>query len=122
MLIFTLISYFLTAIILILGSLPMVLGKVKPNPWYGVRLPETMDDPELWYKANKYGGILLLIVGILILIATLATYFVPRISPLVYSEVTGGVTTFGILIAAYLIFRFVQVNKQKPEENEPPSK
>jgi uncharacterized membrane protein len=107
----TLITYTLTALVLIFASLPLVQGKVKPNPWYGVRLPETMDNPELWYKANKYGGQLMTIVGLLILAATIGAYFAPHISMLTYVEICGGVTTFGVLIAAFVIYRFVQKNK-----------
>jgi len=108
---FTLISYTLTAFVLIFASLPLVQGKVGPNPWYGVRLPETMDNKDLWYKANKYGGTLMLAVGVLILAVTLGLYFVPHIAALTYQESAGTVTTFGILIAAFLIYRFVQKNK-----------
>ena len=40
---------------------PMILGKVPPNPWLGLRTRKTMSSQALWYKANRTGGIYLMI-------------------------------------------------------------
>lgn len=40
---------------------PMILGKVPPNPWVGFRTRKTMSSQALWYKANRTGGIYLMI-------------------------------------------------------------
>jgi SdpI/YfhL protein family len=42
--------------VLILASVPLVLGLVPPNRWYGFRLPGARLDPELWYEVNSLGG------------------------------------------------------------------
>ena len=42
--------------ILILASIPLVLGLVPPNRWYGIRLPDASRFPSLWYEINSLGG------------------------------------------------------------------
>jgi uncharacterized membrane protein len=43
----------------VLIAIPMILGWVRPNPWYGVRTRKTRSSPEIWYRANRVGGIYL---------------------------------------------------------------
>ncbi len=51
----------------LLISIPLVLGWVKPNPWYGVRTRKTRSSPEIWYRANRMGGICLIVATLLAL-------------------------------------------------------
>ena len=52
-------------VIVILLSIPLVLGKVRPNPLYGFRTPKTMSSPDIWYPANKAAGILMIVAAML---------------------------------------------------------
>ena len=36
--------------------LPLRLGKVAPNRWYGFRLGALTADPSRWYRVNAYGA------------------------------------------------------------------
>ncbi len=47
-------------------SLPLALGKVGPNPWYGVRLPKAAVSRENWDKLNRYGGRWLVVYSALV--------------------------------------------------------
>jgi len=38
--------------VLCLISLPLILGMVGPNPFYGLRVKRTLDDPDVWYPAK----------------------------------------------------------------------
>ena len=42
-------SIFLTEI-----TLPLIARKIKPNPFYGFRVQQTLEDPEVWYEINQY--------------------------------------------------------------------
>ena len=42
-----------------------------PNPFYGFRFPSTLNDRAVWYSANAYGGRLLLIYGLVMVVAAL---------------------------------------------------
>jgi uncharacterized membrane protein len=43
-------------IIMAAMALPMVFGKVPPNPIYGFRTPKTLSSPDIWYQANRIAG------------------------------------------------------------------
>ena len=43
-------------LLILMLSLPMILGKVPPNGAYGFRTPKTMSSPEVWYPANRAAG------------------------------------------------------------------
>ncbi len=44
-------------------SVPMVLGKVPPNRFYGFRTPRTLASPDVWYPANRASGIYMIVAG-----------------------------------------------------------
>jgi len=46
-------------------SLPLILGRVRPNPVYGFRTPRTLSSPEIWYPANAYAGRALFIASVI---------------------------------------------------------
>jgi uncharacterized membrane protein len=51
----------------LLVSIPLILGWVKPNPWYGVRTRKTRSSPGIWYRANRMGGICLALATLIAL-------------------------------------------------------
>jgi uncharacterized membrane protein len=40
-----------------LGCLPLALGVVPPNGWYGFRTPRSVTDERVWYPVNRQLGI-----------------------------------------------------------------
>lgn len=56
---------YVVPVVLILLSIPMVLGKVPPNKLYGFRTPKTLSSPDVWYPANKVSGVLMILAGAL---------------------------------------------------------
>jgi len=50
-------------VIIIVLSIPMILGKVPRNSLYGFRTAYTLSSDEEWYRANKISGIALLVAG-----------------------------------------------------------
>ena len=52
-----------SSLILIAVGLPMALGKVPPNPIYGVRLPVTFRSRAAWDAANTHYGWWLIAAG-----------------------------------------------------------
>lgn len=67
-------------ILLALISLPLIVGKVKPNPWYGFRVPTTLKNPEIWYAVNKHFAQRQLVVALIEIFAAMGLYFWPNIS------------------------------------------
>lgn len=44
-------------------SVPLILRKVPPNPFYGLRTRRTFSSRRIWYAANRIAGIWLTIAG-----------------------------------------------------------
>jgi hypothetical protein len=96
-----------TSLLLIVLAIPMIRERVKPNGWYGFRIPLTMNDPEIWYPVNKLAGkwllgyaILLLLVslGLPVLLAALGYPLDSDRAVTVYSLVVAGYAIGGILV------------------------
>jgi uncharacterized membrane protein len=105
--------FFITGILLIVISIPMIRGKVKPNHWYGFRIRATLDNPDIWYPANAYAGKWLLVYGIA---QAAAAVLVPIIWPTLsvddYAIVLTVVLMVGLLIVFIASMRFVNSLKK----------
>jgi SdpI/YfhL protein family len=47
---------YILPLVTILTAIPMALGVVPPNRFYGFRTPQTLSSPEVWYPANRASG------------------------------------------------------------------
>lgn len=72
--------YVVGGLFLALISLPLIAGKVKPNPFYGFRVSQTLESPDLWYATNKYFAKRLCAVGLIFSLFSIGLYFWPGIS------------------------------------------
>lgn len=45
-------------------AIPLILGVVPRNWFYGLRTRRTLESDALWYPANRFGGWILLAVGV----------------------------------------------------------
>jgi hypothetical protein len=61
-------------------SIPLIRRKIPPNGLYGFRIRKTMENPDIWYPANRYAGKWLFGSGICISLAAIALRFVPGFS------------------------------------------
>ncbi len=99
-----LVMYVFCGLLLIVLAIPMLRGKVPPNPWYGFRVPSTLSDPTRWYKANRYAGRWLLLTGIITVAAAVALYFVPGLSVDTYAWLM--LAVFGVPFVLMIISSF----------------
>jgi len=90
-------------------ALPLMLRRVKPNCWYGFRTRKTLGDERIWYEANAYTGRLLLWLGTLGILATVALYFVPGFcaNPEAYVQTMTLLTVGGLGVLLLLSFRYL---------------
>jgi hypothetical protein len=59
----TLIAYVLPGLAVVFG-IPMALGLVPPNRFYGYRTRKTLSSLDVWYRANRVSGWSMLVAGI----------------------------------------------------------
>lgn len=86
------------SLIMIGLGIPFTQRKIGPNGIAGIRIPATMNDPEVWYDANAYGGRLMVWIGVVTGLSTLL-YFVPGVG----SELYMGLLTIGILVTSMFL-------------------
>jgi hypothetical protein len=87
-----------SGLILVGLSIPLIMGKIGPNPWYGFRVKRTLSDPAVWYAVNAYSAKWLLAVGIVNVVAAVVLYFVPEIDVAVYASSCGVIAVAGLAV------------------------
>ena len=75
-----LVLYVAIGLLLILVAIPLIRKKIKPNHLYGFRVPQTLNDPEVWYATNAFAGKRMIAAGICTVLAALGFYLVPGIT------------------------------------------
>jgi len=94
-----------TAVLIIALAIPLVLQKVPPNRWYGVRLKQSLASRDHWYRINYAGGWYLIYWATVLFIASL--WMVIR-QPVFSQDVTMlfGLLPLVVLAAAWQTWRF----------------
>ena len=95
--------------VLSLISLPLILGKIGPNPWYGLRVRKTLDDPRVWYLANRYASWWLLATGALLIVAAPGVYVLfPAFDIATYGLVCLGIVVAGLIVSLVQSIRYLR--------------
>jgi uncharacterized membrane protein len=55
--------YAIPGVAMILLAIPLMLRRIPPNPLYGLRVPATYKDEQVWYDANAASGRDLAVLG-----------------------------------------------------------
>jgi hypothetical protein len=72
-------------------------GGYAPNPWYGLRVPATFADPQVWYDANALAGRDLMVFGAGLAVVSLALPRVVSLSETAYGGVCAALLGLGAL-------------------------
>jgi uncharacterized membrane protein len=59
------IPYLVPCGIIAVASVPLILGVVPPNDFYGFRTRRTLASSELWFRANRFAGVALFIAALI---------------------------------------------------------
>ncbi len=70
----SLIIIFFTGILFAILAIPLIKRKIKINHWYGIRLPQTMQNESIWLDVNSIIGKYIFLFGIITSILSL--YFI----------------------------------------------
>jgi tetratricopeptide (TPR) repeat protein len=91
-----------------LSGIPFILERVPPNPWSGFRVQATLENPAVWYRANRFLGKCLLGFGLFVMVTAVGLSFIPRINPVVYLFSIVGALIMGTNALVILCFLFLQ--------------
>jgi uncharacterized membrane protein len=91
-------------LLVIAVSVPLILGKVPRNHWYGFRTPKTLSSDSVWYPANRIGGKYLCTAALIELVAFAVGF---AFWPAQMRHLGGVITTVPMLLA--IVFWFVAI-------------
>lgn len=103
-----LIFYLASGVVLIVLALPLLVGKVKLNPFYGFRVEQTLKDPALWYATNRYFARWQLVVGFIVVLSSLGLFFWPGIRVDAYALACLAVFTIAFGVAMVQSIKFMK--------------
>ena len=102
----------IAALVIIGLSLPLMMGKIKRNHWYGIRIPEAFRSEERWLEINQYGGRLMLWWGIVIAIAAGIGIMLPKEYWMIYAFSAVAIIFVGLGIIITHILRYAAKTKR----------
>jgi hypothetical protein len=104
-----------SGLLLAVISIPLILQKISPNPWYGFRVKRTLDDPAVWYAVNAYAAKRLLVVGLVSSVSAVLLFFVPGIDLNTYALAGAGITFGGLLVTLIQCIFYLCSFSAKPQ-------
>ncbi len=101
-------------LVIIAVSVPLIRGKIGPNPWCGFRVRRTLEDPVIWYKANAFAGKALIWAAIAMILGSMALYVVPGLDGPTYAVSCTVVDFVALGVTVILSFQFLgKITKPK---------
>ncbi len=96
--------FVIPSVIFLLISIPLVLGWIPRNRFYGVRTRKTLSDNRMWLSANRLGGWFIIACSLIYLaVAALVPFSADITSPYWWAHMAG----FAVpLVAGLLIIRY----------------
>jgi uncharacterized membrane protein len=103
----TLLGYL--GLLFVVISIPLALGKIRRNKWYGFRIPPAFESEADWQRINRFGGKVLLVYGLCIVASDL---LIPPL-PAKYEMVLPMLLPASIWIP--LVISLIQANRKSSE-------
>jgi hypothetical protein len=95
--------------VLCLISLPLILGMVGPNPFYGLRVKRTLDDPDVWYPANRMAAWWMLAAGVVVMLVSAGVFLLlPRLGLVPYALTCLGTVVVSLTLGLIRSIRYLR--------------
>ena len=102
--------FFIPTVIFLIVSLPLVLGVVPMNRWYGIRTVKTMEADRVWYSANRFGGWTFIVSG-MIYLGTAVLFPYNKSAPNNFSIWAIHLAAFGLPLAVSVVLTLRHILK-----------
>jgi len=93
----------IAGLILTLWCIPLALGKIGPNFFYGIRTRAAYASEENWYRINRFGGKIFLSISCIMTLIGLAGFFVPVEYLAVYDAAALIIFTISSFVATAMV-------------------
>jgi uncharacterized membrane protein len=70
--------FVLVGILYIGLGIPLLLGRIRPNAWYGCRTQKTLSSEEIWYPVNRVTGRYMIISGVAVIFTAFGVFMFRR--------------------------------------------
>jgi uncharacterized membrane protein len=90
----------LLGLLLVALGYPIATRRVRPNRWYGLRVPATFADEKVWYDANAVAGRDMMGLGALVTAVALVLLHLADLETETYTGVSAAILAVGSLILA----------------------
>jgi uncharacterized membrane protein len=77
---------------------PLAARRVRPNRWYGLRVPATFADERVWYDANALAGRDLVALGLLLVVLSVGLPTIAGLRGSGFAIVAAAVAVVGSMI------------------------
>jgi uncharacterized membrane protein len=57
--------FFIPSLLISVIAIPLVLGVIPRNRWYGIRTAQTLSDERVWFRSNRFAGWTFLFSGMI---------------------------------------------------------
>ena len=88
----------LVGVLLALLGWPLAARRVGPNRWYGLRVPATFADREVWFDANALTGRDMIGLGVTVAAVSLLLPRIVRLPEPIYSGICAGILGLGAMV------------------------
>jgi len=85
-------------VLLALLGWPLAARRIGPNRWYGLRVPATFADRQVWFDANALAGRDMIVLGVVLAAVSLLLPRVARLPEPVYTVICGVLLGVGALV------------------------
>lgn len=85
-------------LILVALGWPLAARRVRPNRWYGLRVPATLANAQVWYEAKAMTGRDMMTLGTVLVLVALALPRMAGVTGSTYAVVWAGLLAVGSLI------------------------
>jgi hypothetical protein len=105
---FILAMFLMVGVVIAFISLPLIWGAVGPNPWYGLRVKATLDDPRVWYSANRYAALWMFGAAVVFIVTAATVYFLfPKLGIAPYALTCAAALFVGLAIGLVQSLRHI---------------
>ncbi len=101
-------GWIFTGLLCALLSVPLIRGRVKPNPIYGVRFRQSFQSDEAWFAINRFGGRQLAMWSMPLVLVGVVALFLPLRSHESLALVLGFAPLVFVLIPTVITWRFAR--------------
>ncbi|MCE5315069.1 SdpI family protein [bacterium] len=99
--------YFVGASLLfILLALPLLMNRIKPNAFYGLKLAKVQSDERIWYLANSFAAKGIILTGIVTIVLAVALRLM-NVAPEMYKLICTVALLGGLMLTVIVSLVYV---------------